>query len=277
MAPTPKTSLSAGSTPKSGKWFSSQGAENKVVAFDYAGIQARNVAMESRDRNLTKAFWDRYDIHSDWAEELARAYPRWVEEGVKVMARDKKVFKIYRDKAKNKFVFPSFFGAQPPSIAGNLRIPVKKIEHVREIFFDRFGGVSEWHEQVHLDYRKYGYITSLSGLRRRAPVPRNQAINAPIQADEVCIVLDAMNRLSEYGQYDLQPNMEIHDDLTFIWPKKKVEKLAEIVIKEMIAIKFDWINVPLQVEMSIGDNWADLEEVGKYSSDDWNGKVFNHA
>ena len=96
---------------------------HKIVAFDFGQIQARNVAMESRDQILVQSFWDRHDIHSDWAKRIMDLHPAWVTEGVAVAARDKKVFKKYRQRAKNEFVFASFFGAGGRKVAATLGIP----------------------------------------------------------------------------------------------------------------------------------------------------------
>jgi hypothetical protein len=37
--------------------------------------------------------------------------------------------------------------------------------------------------------------------------------------------------------------------------------------------KFPFINVPLVVEMSVGDSWYDLRETGVYRSDSWKGML----
>jgi len=60
--------------------------------------------------------------------------------------------------------------------------------------------------------------------------------------------------------------MEIHDDLTFVWPRAKIDTYSEIVIGEMLRIRFDWINVPLQVEMAVGEDWGLMKGVGKFQS-----------
>jgi uracil-DNA glycosylase family 4 len=243
-----------------------------VASFDYAGIQARNVAMESRDPGLVKAFRERYDIHSDWTEEIARAEPRWIKEGVKALAADKKLFKAYRNRAKNEFVFPSIFGAQVPSISRSLGIDEAKTKRVQDKFWGRFGGVFDWHEDLFKKYRATGYVTGLSGFRRRAPISPNELINTPIQSDESIIVLDAMSRLSELRRPALQPSMEIHDDLTFIWPEDRVNEYAAIVIGIMLNCPFEWTHiVPLGVEFSVGPNWYKQKAVGEYFTDTWKG------
>lgn len=248
----------------------------KVVAFDYAGIQARNIAMESGDPALVKAFFDWYDIHTEWAVDFATSFPKWAPKGWE--DRDGEVWKELRNVSKNGFVFPSFFGAKPRSISVNVNVfgrkelRVEEVEEVQDRLFDKFPRVKKWQEGLKTSYEKHGYVTGHSGFRRHAPIEFNQLINSPIQADESIIVLSAMNALSELNYKRYQPIMEIHDDLTFLWPENKIEKRSEIVLREMLKVRFDWINTPLVVERSIGDNWCDLKKAGEYESvgrNDW--------
>jgi uracil-DNA glycosylase family 4 len=238
----------------------------KVVAFDYSGIQARNIAMESKDKALVKAFWERYDVHGDWAERIVSLYPQWVNGGAKAFA-DKDVRKKYRDIAKNKFVFPAFFGAQAKTLAGYLKIPDHIANKLFDKLWDMFPGIRDWHAACKNFYNEHGYVTGLSGVRRRAPISPNQLINAPIQADEALIVCSAMASLVELEDPRFHPMLEIHDDLTFLWPTHEIDKNIETVVTEMLRIQFDWINVPLAVEVSAGDDWESLKEIGKFSSD----------
>lgn len=237
-----------------------------VASIDWAGIQARNIAMESLDKGLIDAFWNDYDIHTDWMQNIAEAYPSWVPGGLKALKSDKGVRKERRQLAKNLFVFPSFFGAQPKSISAQLKIPQDKVYRLQDQLWYKFPGVRKWQDRVKENYYATGYVTGLSGYRRPAPVAVNEMINSPIQADEALLVCDAMSRLSEMDDEVYQPNFEVHDDLTFVWETAKIEQYAEIVVREMTMISYDWINVPMAVEMSIGDSWGEMTEVAKYSS-----------
>jgi DNA polymerase-1 len=242
-----------------------------VVSFDYAGIQARNVAMESKDKKLIEAYWNNYDIHADWRERIVKKCPKWIP---KSKVQDKDALKHYRYLAKNQFVFPTFFGAAAWSMAESLGIPERDCENLREEFFDEFSGIKKWHQRLTKLYYSQGYVTGLSGFICRAPIMANQRINLPIQGDESIIVMDAMARLSELEDPRYQPMLMVHDDLTFLWPKKEIEKRAEVVVKTLINVPFDWANiVPIEVEMSVGPDWIDMKEVGKFSNDKWNGIV----
>lgn len=240
-----------------------------IVSFDYAGIQARNVAMESKDKALIEAFWNNYDIHTDWMQRINKKFPKWIP---KDKLGDKAALKGFRHLAKNKFVFPTFFGAQAFNTSEGLGIPKNLCEDLREEFFDEFKGIKKWHTGLDKFYSENGYVTGLSGYRRHAPVSMNEKINSPIQADEAIIVMDAMIRLSEMEDPRYQPILEVHDDLTFCWPKNEVDARAEIVLSTMVNCPFEWAKiVPLEVEMSYGPDWIDQKPMGSYLSNGFGG------
>jgi DNA polymerase-1 len=255
-----------------------------ILKFDYGQIEARVIAMCTKDPVFVKALWEKFDVHQDWAERLAWAYPSRVGgkrmlESYKAKTKEGlKVMKDFRTDIKNQFTFPLFFGARDQSVANYLKIPVEIIEiQVRE-FWKMFPETKKWQQGLIRFYEEYGYVECLTGRRRRGPISPNQLINAPVQGTAAEIVLDAMSRLSETRDPELQPEINIHDDLTWLRvPEKRADDIAEKIIDRMLAVPFDWVNVPIAVEMSVGKNWCDLEELkdgsGKsisvYSSDTW--------
>lgn len=235
-------------------------------AFDYGQIQARNIAMESRDVKLVKSFWDRHDIHMDWTQRFAAAYPARLDKH----KDEKSPMKAFRTDVKNQWTFPLFFGATLGSVSEYLQIPENIIKPFYNEFWGDYTGVLDWQNRLLELYREKGYVQNLEGGRRHGPLSKNQVINSPIQGDESLIVIEAMNRLSAKGDPDLIANLEIHDDLTFVLPDKRMDECIPIIITEMLGVDYPWINVPLTVELSIGQDWCDLEEIGTYSSDQWN-------
>ena len=115
--------------------------------------------------------------------------------------------------------------------------------------------------------KEKGYVETLLGRRRnlkdinsanaivRSHAERN-AINAPIQGTAADIVKIAMiNVQNEMEANGLKSRMllQVHDELVFDGEKSEVEVMKELVKKNMEgAVK---IAVPLDVEMSTGDNW----------------------
>lgn len=244
-----------------------------ILAFDYGQIEARVIAMFTRDKRFCQALWDRYDIHMDWAQRIAAAYPARV--GGRKMLKDKKAMKDFRTDIKNQWTFPLVFGASATSVSGYLKIPEDVIEPLYDEFWEEFAGIRAWQKEQLALYRERGYIECLTGRRRRGPLTINMIYNSPIQGTAAEIVMDGMARLSETGDPELQPEFNIHDDLTFLRvPEGRVDAVAEKVITHMLATPFAWAkSVPLTVEMACGKNWmpydAKINSEGLKSEDDW--------
>lgn len=245
------------------------------VALDHGQIEARVIAMAAKDKNLVAAFWEQYDIHGEWAERIVSAYPAVI--GGKKFLKDKEVFKEIRYRSKNQFVFPSFYGALAPSISNSLGIPKHIVDKLQEEFWNMFPGVKEWQAYMYDTYDTKGYVESLTGRRRRAPISQNMKINSPIQGAAADIVIDGMNRLSvdaiKLDRPQLQSPLNVHDDLTFRLPLDTLEEDLETIITYMLNVPYSFINVPLSVEVQAGHNMYELEEIGTYYSNLWEGKL----
>lgn len=248
-----------------------------MLAFDYGQIQARIIAMFSKDKNFCKALWERYDIHQEWTERIATDYPARI--GGRKMLSDKKAIKDFRTDIKNQFTFPLFFGAKLESVAGYLKIPVHIVKPHFNAFWKQFAQVKEWQESVVKFYHEYGYTECLTGRRRHGPMALNQIINSPVQGTEAEIVCDGWSRLFETKNEELCPEIMVHDDLTFVRiDEDRAEEVATKVLDILLTTPFPWINVPITVELSSGRNWMPydkeanpegLQEIGTFSSDSW--------
>lgn len=238
--------------------------DHLMVAIDYGQLEACTGAMCSKDEYLVNALWNDYDIHQEWADKIAKKIPN-------LPVPDK-----FRSLVKNKFTFPSFFGAANESIrdylasALNYDIQQNDIDDIMDEFWGTFAGMKSWQDRTIKRYYDIGYVETLGGWRHRYPLTRNQAINGPVQGTAAELVCDAMCRLSytavSTDKWYLHPVLNVHDDLTLFLPKKGLENAVEIVVKEMLTFDFKWINVPLSCEVSIGSNWAELKEFGKFYS-----------
>lgn len=226
-----------------------------IVAIDYGQIEARVIAMFCKDPAFVKSMWDRVDVHMKWAEILAQACPERI--GGKQFLTDKEVMKTFRTDIKNQWTFPLFFGARMESAAGYLSLPSNKIETEFRDFKREYQGAFEWQREFLSYYNKHGYVDSLFGRRRRAPLTKNQVFNNPVQCTMAEMVMDAMTTLSIKAQkendWHFQPRLMIHDDLTFIFPDNRLDYYLTKTVKIMLEIsKFDFVNVPITLEVSIG-------------------------
>jgi DNA polymerase I len=241
-----------------------------IIAVDYGQLEACTSAICSRDKVLVKALWENYDIHREWTERLVARYPLFLAGGESL--NDPKIMKRYRSIVKNKLVFPAIFGAQNESIAGYLRVPEDVIDDLMDDFWRTFHGLKAWQDKLMKRYYETGYVESPTGRRRYYPMTRNQAINDPIQSLACDIVCSAMNEMSRIalteGPWHLHPIWNIHDDLGYYIPDSEdvIEASIDQINKVMLKAPYDFINVPLSTEVSIGTNWAEMIEIGRFWS-----------
>lgn len=242
-----------------------------IVTVDYGQIEARLIAVASKDKVFTDSLWQKYDVHMEWAERIAYAYPARV--GGRKFLKDKEVMKAFRGDIKNQWTFPLFFGAQLAKASNALTIPEENLKPLYKEFWKIFHGVRSWQEELIQFYKDEGYVETFEGRKRRAPLSMNQLINAPIQGTAAEIVMMSMCRLSETGDWDLQPEINIHDDLTYVsMPVDRMDKLCTKVLDIMLDVPFKWADaVPWSVEMSWGRDWLNLEKVGDFFSNEWFG------
>jgi DNA polymerase I len=238
-----------------------------VASFDYGQIDARIIASGSRDKGYCKALWENYDIHLEWAHRLALFHPGFV--GGKKFINDEKVMDDFRGaKVKSQWVFALFYGASLRTTAGRFGVDEDFLRPMYEEFRKQFSEVIEWQEKLLRKFEEDGYIQMFDGLRRRAPLGKGQIINTGVQMNTNRIVMHGMNRLSERGEMLYQPNMQIHDDLTYAFDsEREFEDAAPVILDTMLDGRFfDWFCVPLSVDIKVGDDWSSTEKLGTYNS-----------
>jgi len=126
-------------------------------------------------------------------------------------------------------------------------------------------------EEVPLRAREHGYVRSIYGRIRPLPgiADRNanirkaaerESINMPIQGTASDIVKIAMLHVQqEFERAGLAARllMQVHDELLVEAPEKEVDAVAKILKREMeSAVTLD---VPLVVDVGVGDNWMDAK------------------
>lgn len=237
-----------------------------LVACDYAQIEARCIAMASMDKFLYKATLEGYDIHAEWANRVIKDHP-------KVYKARGSDFKAFRSQIKNELVFPLFYGSQPDALAMRLGITLDQAKKLFDAFWKQVPGVLEWQQRLMTVYKTKGYVETLTKRRRHAPMSSMMVYNTCIQGSSSDIVVNAMNRLAniaeETGDPAYQAILNIHDDLTFSVPEANLENYLDVIAREMTAKSYDWINLPLEIEIAVGSNWYDMKNIAKISTKDY--------
>jgi DNA polymerase I-like protein with 3'-5' exonuclease and polymerase domains len=150
-----------------------------MLAFDYGQLEARVIAMASRDQQLCDAIMHGYDVHQHWLDRLLKLYPTYLQTiAERTGKRDPAaVRKAARDAIKTDFVFSSFFGSAPKNCAANIGAPLEIVQQLAEEFWLEFRGVRNWLKARHREYRDTGAIRTLTGRVRRALLWGNEPIN----------------------------------------------------------------------------------------------------
>src|SRR3989304_3709460 len=120
-----------------------------LIIFDYAQLEARVLAALSNCRKLIDAIKTGYDIH------MVKAVEIWGQDVINNAT--KSAVKSMRYRAKNEFVFPSFYGSKPISTAKRLGISESKAELLLEKLWNDFPEILEWQQEI-LELKQYNFM-----------------------------------------------------------------------------------------------------------------------
>lgn len=227
-----------------------------LICCDYGQIEARLIGAASQDPVFCKALWENYDVHMEWAKKIAEIYPAVV--GGERFLEDKKAMKKFRSAVKNLWVFPAFYGASYISIAAGLKIPQDLAKELFDEFWEQFAGVRKWQRWLGNRYNELGYAESLFGRRRHAPLTHNAVINSPIQstASDICVL--SMVDLNNMG---MDVVLNVHDEIGVYVHEDDLDETMDKMVRVMTKPRLSWLNIPIAVEVKIGYDWFNMEDV----------------
>ena len=230
------------------------GKGNRIVAADYSQIELRIMAHLSQDKGLLDAFAHGEDIHRATAAEVF---------GV---ALDK-VSGEQRRSAK-AINFGLIYGMSAFGLSRQLNIGAGEAKRYMDLYFERYPGVLRYMENTRQLAASNGYVETLDGRRLWLPdikssnairrkAAERAAINAPMQGTAADIIKRAMIAVDEWLQQQndaaVRMIMQVHDELVFEVQSDAVESASQQIRKLMEgSMKLD---VPLQVEIGVGENW----------------------
>ena len=230
--------------------------ENHVLlAADYSQIELRIIAALSKDPAMLEAFQKGEDIHATTA---AKVFDVPLEE----------VSREQRSNAKT-VNFGIVYGVSAFGLSQQTNLNRTEAKELIEAYYATYPQLKSYmSEQVDFA-RENGYVTTVLGRRRylkdinsqnaivRGAAERN-AVNAPIQgsaADIIKIAMINIHRRMEKENWQSKMLLQVHDELVFDVPKTEVETLS-VMVKEEMENAFS-LEVPLLVEVGIGENWLE--------------------
>lgn len=227
----------------------------KLLSADYVQIELRILASISGDPSLQEAFRNGKDIHSEAAARLFNV-------------DSSEVSREQRSRVKQiNYGIP--YGISAWGLAQRLRTSVTEAQSLIDQYLQTYPLITSHINRVVEQAHKHGYVETLMGRRRFVPNinSRNRtqrsfaervAVNMPIQGTQADMIKIAMvrlhRRLIDEG-FAARMLLQVHDELVFEAPEAELDRLRAIVREEMVgALPLD---VPVEVEMDVGDNWLD--------------------
>ena len=238
----------------------------KFITVDYASMELRVLAHIAKEHKMQKAFKGGIDLHK-YTGSLLFNKPQ------------DKVTKQERQVAKTTS-FLIVYGGSKFQLSDIMRISLRKADKVIEAYKEVYPGIFQYMEFIEKFIRKNKYAYSIFGRRRNLPDIESknyavaakavrQGINFTIQSTAsdilVCSLIGINNRLEEEG---LRTRIvsTVHDSLEVISPEDELDRVCSIIHDEMVnypyikkhfGLSFD---VPLEIEILVGDSFGDGEE-----------------
>jgi DNA polymerase-1 len=226
-----------------------------LLSADYAQIELRILASLAGDDAMKQAYRDGEDIHTQTA---ARVF------GVK----PEDVTREQRSKAKEvNYGIP--YGISAFGLSGRLRCSVSEAQELIDTYNRSFPAVASFLVEQVEKARELGYAETMLGRRRYLPDinARNRnvrsaaervAVNMPIQgtqADMIKRAMIAVDRILREGDFKARMLLQVHDELVLEVPLDEVDRVREMVVKEMSeALPLE---IPVEVTTGTGANWLE--------------------
>ena len=227
------------------------------VDADYSQIELRVLAHMSNDEKLIEAYKSDQDIHRITASQV---FGIPLEEVTSLQRRNAKAVN-----------FGIVYGISSFGLGQDLNITRKEAEGYIKSYFATYPGVKEYLDKLVSSAKENGYISTL--YNRRRPIPElassnfmqrsfgeRVAMNSPIQGTAADIIKIAMIRVNDrLCKEGLKSRLllQIHDELLIETHKDEVEEVKKILSEEMHGAAA--LNVPLEIDMNVGDTWYDVK------------------
>ena len=226
---------------------------HKFISADYSQIELRVMAHMSKDTSLLKAFQDGEDVHSKTASEVFNVE---LDEVTADLRRNAKAIN-----------FGLIYGISAFGLGKQLSISRNLAAEYMAMYFEKYPGVKQYMESTKEGASQNGYVETLFGRRlylrdinasnaMRRQASERVAINAPVQgtaADIMKIAMINVHKAIKKEKIEAKLILQVHDELILDTPEGEIDAVVNLITDSMMgAAKLD---VPLEVDIGIGDNW----------------------
>lgn len=243
------------------KAFVSRFDDGELIQADLSQIELRVAGMYSKDPVFINAFAVNKDLHGEMAE--------------RVYGRDYTKEQRYKAKRTN---FSAVFDISPEALAGQIDATVEEAEKLITEFRRLHVVLYEWFDKLWEQAQYDGWVENFSGERRHInwelsrarkqheiDAVRRSTWNFPIQSSAAFIMKSGMLQLQKEFYAHKSKSLIIgmvHDSIIVdAAPGESKFVMSEIKrVWEKMDERYDWITVPVRIDVAHGPNLHDLEE-----------------
>ena len=226
-----------------------------LLAADYSQIELRIIAALSEEETMIEAFKNGEDIHASTASRVFNI----------------PLTEVSREQRSNaKTVnFGIIYGVSAFGLSNQTDLSRGEAKELIDTYYETYPKLRAYISKQVDFARDNGYVQTVLGRRRylkdinsrnavvRGAAERN-AVNAPIQGSAADIIKIAMINIYDKLQasgYKSKMLLQVHDELVFDIYKPELDAMKTLIKTEMENAYT--LNVPLDVDLDIGDNWLE--------------------
>jgi DNA polymerase I len=223
---------------------------SRILQADYSQAELRVIAKLSGDRALGAIYRERRSLHREVAT-------RFYGEGY-----------TYEQYVNTKNMnFGVAYGQGAETFQEKHDIPVDEAREFIKWWWKNFPGVKDWTKSIHAEVLSQGYVQSPFGHRRRfhliTPQNKNailrEAVNFVPQNTAAQLTLWSVSEMVKLG---LPVVNTVHDSIILDVPESEVVSAAtkmKEIMESAATVALGW-DFPFEAELSIGDNWGELDD-----------------
>ena len=255
-----------------------------LVCADYSGMEVNVSCFYHKDPKLIAYRKDsNSDMHGDESRELFFLTPEQATSKLRYYA-------------KNSFVFPEFYGDYYKNCAKGLWEGAQKektgegvpvLEHLRRhgiskyldfenhvkqqehiLWYKKFNTYRLWKEKTLKHYYKTGTVELLTGFVCSTKMEKNDVLNYQIQGTAFHLLLWSLQQINkELKGYKSNVIGQIHDEVVLsVQPEESdfVYHLITDIMTKKVADHWNWINVPMEVDLSVSEvdgSWFGVQDL----------------
>ncbi|MBV7332980.1 DNA polymerase I [Chloroflexi bacterium TSY] len=232
----------------------------QLLAADYSQVELRILAHITQEPDLVKTFQADQDVHAATASRLFGVALDQVTDSQRSLAKT--------------INFATIYGISAFGLSNRTDMNPKQAQEFLDQYFETYPKVKQYITDTIQMAKDKGYVQTLLGRKRFFPelqsgrLPFSQrsaieraAINAPVQGTNADIMKIAMIRLHKRlheENYQTRMLLQVHDELVLEVPPAERDAIIPLVREVMESAYV--LDVPLKVDVEIGNNWYDMEK-----------------